>query len=104
MTPVNLFVTLVRHSGSNPADRKELLVTHVMGERNDWRVTVFWPGGTGEIDYSLARGEAWRRSRWNPWKLTPESARALVVICSPEIRVPECCTGPLWWAAESVVG
>jgi hypothetical protein len=101
LTPVKLYAAIVRYSGSNPADCRCLIVTMVYPERNDWRVSLFWPGGVGEVDFSLKTGRVWGpRSAHVPWKLEAGSARDIIEACKQELRVPDCCQGVLWWAFE----
>jgi len=101
LTPLKLYAAIVRYSGSNPADCRTLIVTMVHPERNDWRVSLFWPGGVGEVDFSLKTGRAWgSRSDRVPWKLEAGSARDIVKACAGELVVPSSCAGPLWWAYE----
>jgi len=89
MIPVGLYVEIVRFAATNPADRRSLLCVGIQPERGDWRVSLFWPGGVGEVDYSLKSRKAWgRRGVRCPWEITKKSARELVVAGARELHVP----------------
>ena len=107
MTPEALTVRIVRTVHGAPTvgsdSSRDLLVSQIIPSLrgDDWRVSLWWGRGVGEVEFSLYTGKQWgsrgRRSRW--W-LTPESARQVLAVGRDELVVPRRILSPLWWASE----
>lgn len=96
MTPTKLMISVVRFARDEPQEARMFLVTAVVPAAKDWRVSVWWGQGAGEVEFSLATGRQITR-HVSPWRLSHDAAKALLNACSAELEVPASCTGPGWW-------
>lgn len=95
MTPRELYVTVEPDPSRGRGDSRQLLCTCIDDLKTDFRVSVWWGGGRGEVHFSLKTGKATKKAV--PYQLRIDARQAVVRwLRSERLPLPDFCGSPGW--------